>query len=100
MDENKCKQFKSRVNTESIGEERPYKVYDGKCLKVCPADTEEFVDPVKHYHTCKVRGTIFFNRELASRRLLKLEFILLRHFIIVNIFPFTKTFDCIPILCM
>ena len=78
MDENKCKQFKSRVNTESIGEERPYKVYDGKCLKVCPADTEEFVDPVKHYHTCKVRGTIFFNRELASRRLLKLEFILLR----------------------
>ena len=82
MDENKCKQFKSRVNTESIGEERPYKVYDGKCLKVCPADTEEFVDPVKHYHTCKVRSTIFFNR------------------IIVNIFPFTKTFDCIPILCM
>ena len=68
MDENKCKQFKSRVNTESIGEERPYKVYDGKCLEVCPADTEEFVDPVKHYHTCKVRGTKYFFLTASSLR--------------------------------
>ena len=66
MDENKCKSFKSRVNTESIGEERPYKVYDGKCLEVCPADTEEFVDPVNHYHTCKVCVYFFVKLEAAD----------------------------------
>ena len=52
--ESYCNKLKSYVNVEMINQERPYKVYDGKCLESCPADTEESVKGNKH--TCEVRA--------------------------------------------
>ena len=54
MLESYCNKLKSYVNVEMINQERPYKVYDGKCLESCPADTEESVKGNKH--TCEVRA--------------------------------------------
>ena len=45
------KQYKANTNAE-IGKEKGYKIFNGKCIKECPSDTQEAEENGKK--TCKV----------------------------------------------
>ena len=49
----KCSEKKTRFNAETIGMERSYKNYKGKCLEHCPPDTEEEIIQSENISTCK-----------------------------------------------
>ena len=52
ISENECSEKVTHFNAETIDQERPYKIYERKCLEYCPPKTEE-LQKENNIWTCK-----------------------------------------------
>ena len=64
----KCSEKKTRFNAETIGMEKSYKNYQGKCLEHCPPDTEEVNSTCKKCVDCAIECPGEIIRSLETLR--------------------------------